>query len=75
MFHFEIGKFKFLNEMIKLVSPKYAGNTTPPAIKSRVLELLFCWMTDLTHEPKIAEAYNMLKKQSIVKVNLVSFMP
>ena len=27
VFHTEVGKFKFLNEMIKLVSPKYLVST------------------------------------------------
>ena len=27
VFHAEVGKFKFLNEMIKLVSPKYLVST------------------------------------------------
>ena len=28
VFHAEVGKFKFLNEMIKLVSPKYLVSST-----------------------------------------------
>ncbi len=28
-FQAEVGKFKFLNEMIKLISPKYLGPRTP----------------------------------------------
>lgn len=67
-FHNEIGKFKFLNEMIKLVSPKYLGNHTHPAVKERVVELLYSWTLDLKGETKILEAYNMLKKQGVVKV-------
>lgn len=76
-FHNEIGKFKFLNEMIKLVSPKYLGNHTHPAVKERVVELLFSWTLDLKGETKILEAYNMLKKQGVVKVSereLLSFI-
>ncbi|KAK3858617.1 hypothetical protein Pcinc_035205, partial [Petrolisthes cinctipes] len=66
-FHSEIGKFRFLNEMIKLVSPKYLGNHTHTSVKTRVVELLFTWTLDLKTEPKILEAYNMLKKQGVVK--------
>ncbi|KAK4289994.1 hypothetical protein Pmani_037080 [Petrolisthes manimaculis] len=66
-FHSEIGKFRFLNEMIKLVSPKYLGNHTHTGVKTRVVELLFTWTIDLKNEPKILEAYNMLKKQGVVK--------
>ena len=36
-FHAEVGKFKFLNEMIKLVSPKYLGPRTPEHVKKKVM--------------------------------------
>lgn len=32
----EVGKFRFLNEMIKLVSPKYLADRTAPEVKTRV---------------------------------------
>ena len=35
-FHAEVGKFKFLNEMIKLVSPKYLGPRTPGHVMKKV---------------------------------------
>lgn len=35
-FHAEIGKFRFLNEMIKLVSPKYFADRTSPEVRTRV---------------------------------------
>ena len=38
-FHAEVGKFKFLNEMIKLVSPKYLGPRTPEHVKKKVLSM------------------------------------
>ncbi|ELU12059.1 hypothetical protein CAPTEDRAFT_52512, partial [Capitella teleta] len=66
-FHSEIGKFRFLNEVIKVVSPKYLGNYTSEKVKKRCIELLFRWSKSLPHEPKIAEAFSMLKKQGIVK--------
>ena len=68
VFHAEVGKFKFLNEMIKLVSPKYMASRTPEHIKKKVIELLYLWSTkELKGETKIVEAYAMLKKQGIVK--------
>ncbi|KAK7065287.1 ARF-binding protein [Halocaridina rubra] len=66
-FHSEIGKFRFLNEMIKLVSPKYLGNHTHVLVKTKVVELLYTWTIDLKEEPKILEAYNMLKTQGVIK--------
>ncbi|XP_008108900.2 ADP-ribosylation factor-binding protein GGA1 isoform X1 [Anolis carolinensis] len=66
-FHDEVGKFRFLNELIKVVSPKYLGTRTPEKVKSKILELMYSWTLGLPHEVKITEAYQMLKKQGIVK--------
>ncbi|KAL8221950.1 UNVERIFIED_CONTAM: ARF-binding protein [Gekko kuhli] len=66
-FHNEVGKFRFLNELIKVVSPKYLGGRTSEKVKSKILELMYSWMLGLPHEVKITEAYKMLKKQGIVK--------
>lgn len=66
-FHAEVGKFKFLNEIIKLISPKYLAKTTPQHIKKKVIELLYKWTKEIKTEPKITEAYDMLKKQGIIR--------
>ncbi|NXV55602.1 GGA1 protein, partial [Molothrus ater] len=66
-FHDEVGKFRFLNELIKVVSPKYLGSRTSEKVKSKILELMYSWTLGLPHEVKITEAYQMLKKQGIVK--------
>uniref|UniRef100_A0A8C7XRS4 Golgi associated, gamma adaptin ear containing, ARF binding protein 3a n=1 Tax=Oryzias sinensis TaxID=183150 RepID=A0A8C7XRS4_9TELE len=68
-FHNEVGKFKFLNELIKLVSPKYLGDRTSEKVKTRVIEMLFSWTISLPEETKIREAYQMLKLQGIVLVD------
>ncbi|KAL8597664.1 hypothetical protein ACOMHN_031599 [Nucella lapillus] len=66
-FHQEIGKFRFLNELIKVVSPKYLGTKTTERVKTRCIELVYSWYRGLPHETKIAEAYVMLRKQKIIK--------
>uniref|UniRef100_A0A146P6L4 Golgi associated, gamma adaptin ear containing, ARF binding protein 1 n=1 Tax=Fundulus heteroclitus TaxID=8078 RepID=A0A146P6L4_FUNHE len=66
-FHSEVGKFRFLNELIKVVSPKYLGSRSPEAVKKKVLELIYSWTLALPDEPKISDAYQMLKKQGIIK--------
>ncbi|XP_014893192.1 ADP-ribosylation factor-binding protein GGA1 isoform X1 [Poecilia latipinna] len=66
-FHSEVGKFRFLNELIKVVSPKYLGSRSPEAAKKKVLELIYSWTLALPDEPKISDAYQMLKKQGIIK--------
>ncbi|XP_059792900.1 ADP-ribosylation factor-binding protein GGA1 isoform X1 [Balaenoptera ricei] len=63
-FHDEVGKFRFLNELIKVVSPKYLGSRTSEKVKNKILELLYSWTVGLPEEVKIAEAYQMLKKQA-----------
>lgn len=65
-FHTEVGKYRFINELIKLISSKYDGDWTPDAVKKRIVEILYGWTLGLPNEPKIAEAYKMLKQQGIV---------
>ncbi len=64
--HEIIGRFRFLNEMIKLISPKYYGTRTSEATKKKCIELIYAWSRDLPKKAKIREAYEMIKKQGIV---------
>lgn len=66
-FQNEVGKFRFLNEMIKLVSPKYLGSNTPVSVKQKILQLLYVWTLDYPKETKIKEAFDMLRKQGVIK--------
>ncbi|MGH0153648.1 UNVERIFIED_CONTAM: hypothetical protein FKN15_025437 [Acipenser sinensis] len=65
-FHNEVGKFRFLNELIKVVSPKYLGDRVSEKVKRKVVEMLYGWAVALPDEAKINEAYQMLKRQGIV---------
>nr|XP_015212144.1 PREDICTED: ADP-ribosylation factor-binding protein GGA3 [Lepisosteus oculatus] len=65
-FHNEVGKFRFLNELIKVVSPKYLGDRVSERVKTKVIEMLYSWAVALPDEAKINEAYQMLKRQGIV---------
>ncbi|XP_053936720.1 ADP-ribosylation factor-binding protein GGA2 [Cuculus canorus] len=66
-FHREIAKFRFLNELIKVLSAKYYGTWSSEKVKSRVTEVIFSWTVWFPQEVKIRDAYQMLKKQGIVK--------
>uniref|UniRef100_A0A672VA51 Golgi associated, gamma adaptin ear containing, ARF binding protein 2 n=1 Tax=Strigops habroptila TaxID=2489341 RepID=A0A672VA51_STRHB len=66
-FHREIAKFRFLNELIKVLSPKYYGTWSSAKVKLRVTEVIFSWTVWFPQEAKIQDAYQMLKKQGIVK--------
>ncbi|KAL8163239.1 UNVERIFIED_CONTAM: gamma adaptin ear containing, arf binding protein [Gekko kuhli] len=65
-FHNEVGKFRFLNELIKVVSPKYLGDRVSEKVKTKIIELLYSWTVALPEESKIKDAYYMLKRQGIV---------
>lgn len=64
-FHNEIGKFRFLNELIRLVSPQYDGSRTPKKVKDKILDLLLLWTHTYPNETKIKEAYDMLLKRGV----------
>ncbi|KAF6272348.1 golgi associated, gamma adaptin ear containing, ARF binding protein 2 [Rhinolophus ferrumequinum] len=66
-FHSEVAKFRFLNELIKVLSPKYLGSWTTDRVKGRVIEILFSWTVWFPEDIKIRDAYQMLKKQGIIK--------
>ncbi|XP_062999258.1 ADP-ribosylation factor-binding protein GGA2 isoform X3 [Elgaria multicarinata webbii] len=66
-FHHEMGKFRFLNGLIKVLSPKYLGEWSTDRVKSRIVEVMFSWTVWFPQEVKIRDAYQMLKKQGIVK--------
>lgn len=46
-----------------IFSEQYFGAWTPQKVKDRVTQVLYGWTLWLKEEPKIQEAYSMLKKQ------------
>lgn len=64
-FHSEVGKFRFLNELIRLVSPQYDGDKTPKKIRDKILDLMLLWTKNYPHEKKIKDAYDMLLKRGV----------
>lgn len=46
---------------------QYLGNYTSEKVKKKCIEFLYSWSVSLSHEPKISEAYQMMKRQGIVK--------
>ncbi|XP_062555897.1 ADP-ribosylation factor-binding protein GGA1 [Armigeres subalbatus] len=64
-FRSEINKFRFLNELIKLVSKKFDGDKTPKEVSEKILNVLLTWTNKYDNCVKIQEAYNLLKTQGI----------
>ncbi|KAI6661940.1 ADP-ribosylation factor-binding protein GGA3-like isoform X2 [Oopsacas minuta] len=65
-FHNEVGKFKLLNELIKLISPKYSASNSSEQLKGKVRGLFFQWRRGLPKQGKILDAYEMLKKEGLI---------
>ncbi|XP_064536951.1 ADP-ribosylation factor-binding protein GGA2 [Drosophila montana] len=63
VFQDEAAKFRFLNELIRLVSTKYDGAITPLVVKQRIMECLLLWTTEFPQRQKIRDAYEMLRKE------------
>lgn len=61
----EVGKFRFLNELIRLVSPQYLGNQTVGFVRNKILDLLMLWTVNYPEESKIKEAYDMLISRGV----------
>ena len=49
-----------------LVCLQYLGGKTPESVQTKVKQLLYSWKLGLPHEPKIQEAYEMLKKEGTI---------
>lgn len=67
-FQAEVGKFRFINELIHLVSPNDNEIHTHELIKNKIVELLKMWSSQFPKEIKIHDALDILKKQGVIKV-------
>uniref|UniRef100_A0A8C4NMX5 Uncharacterized protein n=1 Tax=Eptatretus burgeri TaxID=7764 RepID=A0A8C4NMX5_EPTBU len=66
-FHAEVGKYRFLNELIKVLSPKYLGARSTAKVKNKIVELMYSWTVGIANETKIQDAYKMLKRQGVIQ--------
>lgn len=65
-FNSTVGTFRFLNELVKLVSPKYLALRTDAQVKTKIMDLLLLWTMQYPKEGKIKDAYDMLRRQGVV---------
>ncbi|PAV64106.1 hypothetical protein WR25_05614 isoform A [Diploscapter pachys] len=64
--HNRVGKYRFLNQIVKIISPKYLGSQTSNAVKEYAIRLLFNWQLSFRHIPKIKEVYDSLKENGLI---------
>lgn len=55
------------------VAPQYLGGQTPPNIQDKIKQLLYSWKVGLPQEPKIQEAYEMLKREGMLVTESASY--
>ncbi|XP_072225861.1 ADP-ribosylation factor-binding protein GGA3 isoform X2 [Leuresthes tenuis] len=65
-FQYEIGRYRFLNELVKLVSPRYVGTSTPEKVKRKIAEMVYSWTIAFPNETKIRKAYHVMKLYGLV---------
>lgn len=68
LFRSNIGRFQFLNEIVKLISPNHATRPPPTDVRDRLMDLMLVWTCQYPQLTKIKEAYSMLRKQGIPHV-------
>lgn len=57
----EVGKFRMLNQFIRLLSPKYLGNQTAERVRLKAVQLLYTWSRSFRHLDKLHDVYETLK--------------
>ncbi|GMT36082.1 hypothetical protein PFISCL1PPCAC_27379 [Pristionchus fissidentatus] len=65
--HTKIGKYRFLNQMVKLISPKHNGSTTAENVKDKAIALLFVWQKQMRHIEKFKEVYDNLREHNVIR--------
>lgn len=64
-FRHEIARFKFLNEIVGLLSPTRAVRPVAPTIQQRLMDLMLMWTAQYPRCTKIRDAYDILRKQGV----------
>uniref|UniRef100_A0A1I7T5P7 ADP-ribosylation factor-binding protein GGA1 n=1 Tax=Caenorhabditis tropicalis TaxID=1561998 RepID=A0A1I7T5P7_9PELO len=64
--HERCGRYKFLNELVRLIAPKYNGKLTSEELKTEIIKLLFIWQLSIRHIPKYKQVYESLKASKII---------
>lgn len=60
--HVKVGRFKFLNQMVKIVSPKYQGKDSSLEVKELTVRLLYSWHKSMPYIEKFKEVCLTLAK-------------
>lgn len=68
-FQKEIAKYKFLNELIRMVSNKFQGHETPESLKNEILNFLNFCSIQYPNFKNFEQSYNLLKNEDFQMVS------
>lgn len=68
VFQKEIAKYRFLNELIRMVSKKYQGHETPKELQNEILNFLSFCSIQYPNYKNFEESYNLLKNEDFQMV-------
>lgn len=64
-FRHQIGRYKFLNQIVKLLAPKLSVRPAPAAVRQRLMDLLLVWSARYAYLPKFRTVYDTLRRQHV----------
>ncbi|GMT06255.1 hypothetical protein PENTCL1PPCAC_28429, partial [Pristionchus entomophagus] len=67
--HTKIGKYRFLNQMVKLISPKHNASTSSDKVREKTVALLFVWQKQMRHIEKFKEVYDNLREHNVIRAD------
>ena len=70
--HTRVGKFRFLNQLVRLLTPKYLGKGTSPDVKHQATVLLYTWQRSMGHMEKFKEV-SLLQANGVCESYFSSF--
>lgn len=68
LFQRQISKYKFLNELMRMVSKKYQGHETPQQLQNEILNFLNFCSIQYPNFKNFGECYNLLKNEDFQAV-------
>ncbi|CAD6193029.1 unnamed protein product [Caenorhabditis auriculariae] len=64
--HIRLGRYRFLNQLVKIITPKYLGAQTSQEVKNFAIKLLYTWQRSIKHIGKFKEVYDSLREHNLI---------
>ncbi|CAB3399470.1 unnamed protein product [Caenorhabditis bovis] len=64
--HEKVGKHRFLNNLVKVTTPRYLGSKTSPEVQAIAIKLLYTWQKTIRHITNFKDVYESLNENGVV---------